>query len=1353
MLCNLTHLPKGIFSFSVVSLAMLGVTNGAIPLWGGYAIAQTITPAQDGTGTITTPQGNQINITGGTPSTDGANLFHSFEQFNLSPEQIANFLANPDIQNILGRITSNDPSIINGLIQITGSNANLYLMNPAGIIFGENAQLNISGDFFATTATGIGFGNNQWFNGFGENNYSELVGTPSQLAFDLSQPSAILNQGDLTVNSGQDLTLMGGAVANTGTIEAPNGTITLSAVPGSQLVRIEQEGNLLNLEIAPPRDIQGNTLPFTALDIPDLLTASEAPENEQEALSSVENGTLAILGSITGQKVNLAAVNPIQTPDYQLIRTGDGTEHAPKVTRFPTHPDDPLTYTFIDGTVDSYEDFLYGGTPGTVSVVILPDDSGIAVIGEHLSLTENIDALQLITEGGQGNFWLGKDFINNETLGQYQEQLQQWGTALSPHADILLLSCYTALGTVGESLIQNLAQATGADVAASTNLTGNPALGGDWVLEQSTGNIEASVGIMPEVLTNYQGKLAVFTVTDGGDLGTDTLRDAIAQANGNTGADEIRFSGVSLVDLTSGQLLINDELTITGGTTNVTVQRNTGAKDFRIFDVMGGVTTTFDNLTIQNGKIPGSTGGAINASGAVNLINTTVSGNSSFFGGGGVHSYTTITLTNSTISHNSNQSGGGGIHANGAVNLLDSTVSYNSGADGGGIHSNTAINLTNSTVSYNSANTGTGGGINANGTISLSDNSIVSNNTSNLDGGGINATNTINISDSTVTGNTSLTGGGGGIDHNGNDFLTIDNSVISDNFANVTGGGVLSAAGNATTTITNSTISGNTAATDNSGGLGIVGNFTLTDSIVSNNSSGAFGGGIGMTGDFTLRNSTVSDNVSANSGAGIANFNGDLTVIDSTISGNSGGGGISSYVGDMSVTNSTITDNISQFNGAGINIDGAVSLTNSTVSDNTSLPGTGGAIHSNTAINLTNSTISENSSNSGGGGLHSGGDITVNNSLIRGNSVNTWGGGINSHANVTANNSTIRNNQAALGGGGINSDGHITVNNSTINNNTAIQGGGLRSTSAMTVTNSTISGNHAYGYGGGIRSNNGSGTIRNSTIAFNIADADNEGTGDGGGIYRFGTTGTFNIENSIIAQNTDIGGQANDLKGTFDSIQYSLFEDPNGATITTSNNNIIGQDPKLSALGNHGGTTQTHALLPGSPAINAGTSTNAPTTDQRGLLRNIVDMGAFEVNGNLQTSTTSSNLNPQPGDVVTTTLTVQNLGDAVGSISLKSLISFGFALTDVQLSQGSFDPVTQIWTVGTLDGAFNLLDASNTATLSLTGRLPTEDTVLDVDLLSNVQGDLSTSSELEFLLSAHPSLNVHHTRVSSSNLV
>ncbi|PNW55966.1 UNVERIFIED_CONTAM: hypothetical protein BEN50_08550 [Euhalothece sp. KZN 001] len=238
--------------------------------------AQTIVPADDGTGTIITRDGKRITIDGGSLSQNGENLFHSFQEFGLSPEQIANFLANPQLQNILSRVTGGNPSVIRGLIEVSGGNPNLYLMNPSGVIFGENARLNVPSDFTATTATGIGF-KQGWFNAIGENNYSELVGTPNQFIFNTETPSAIINAGDLEVSAENNLSFFAGSVANTGTLTAKQGNITITAVPGKNLIRLSQPGQILSLEIVPP-DTTAGEWNLSVYDLPELLTGDYSPE-------------------------------------------------------------------------------------------------------------------------------------------------------------------------------------------------------------------------------------------------------------------------------------------------------------------------------------------------------------------------------------------------------------------------------------------------------------------------------------------------------------------------------------------------------------------------------------------------------------------------------------------------------------------------------------------------------------------------------------------------------------------------------------------------------------------------------------------------------------------------------------------------------------------------------------------------------------------------------------------------------------------------------------------------------------------------------------------------------------------
>ncbi|MEG3840017.1 filamentous hemagglutinin N-terminal domain-containing protein, partial [Microcoleus sp. herbarium14] len=271
------------------------------------AKAQPIVPAADGTNTVVTPNSDRYDISGGSLSGDRANLFHSFTQFGLSESQTANFLTNPNIQNILGRITGGNPSFINGLIQVTGGNSNLFLMNPAGMIFGPNASLNLPGSFNAAAATGIGFGN-QWFSAIGNNNWASLIGTPNIFALTNLQPGSIVNAGNLTVPPGQTLSLIGGTIVNTGQLTAPGGNILISAVPGNNLVRISQAGNLLSLDVQPTAT--GISLPNNwtqpVLSLPELLTGKGVAQATN--LTVNQNGEVVLTGSVAVPVISGTAI-------------------------------------------------------------------------------------------------------------------------------------------------------------------------------------------------------------------------------------------------------------------------------------------------------------------------------------------------------------------------------------------------------------------------------------------------------------------------------------------------------------------------------------------------------------------------------------------------------------------------------------------------------------------------------------------------------------------------------------------------------------------------------------------------------------------------------------------------------------------------------------------------------------------------------------------------------------------------------------------------------------------------------------------------------------------------------------
>ena len=290
--------------------------------------AESITPANDSTNTTVNQNGNQFDIQGGTRSRDGTNLFHSFDQFNLNSGQTANFLTTPDTRNILGRVTGGNASIINGLIQVVGGNSNLLLMNPVGVIFGKNASLNIPASFSVTTATDIGFNNNNsWFTAIGNNDYSNLVGNSSGYRFNVSKPGVIINEGNLNLKPENNLTLLGGTVINTGQLSTPGGNVNITAVEGNSTLKISQPGNLLSLEISSTVENRENISSFLpVLLLPELLTGGEINHATSVSINSqgdvVLDGLNTMIADVPGTIIASGSIDVSTTP--LLSKGGQG---------------------------------------------------------------------------------------------------------------------------------------------------------------------------------------------------------------------------------------------------------------------------------------------------------------------------------------------------------------------------------------------------------------------------------------------------------------------------------------------------------------------------------------------------------------------------------------------------------------------------------------------------------------------------------------------------------------------------------------------------------------------------------------------------------------------------------------------------------------------------------------------------------------------------------------------------------------------------------------------------------------------------------------------------------------------
>jgi hypothetical protein len=344
---------------------------------------------------------------------------------------------------------------------------------------------------------------------------------------------------------------------------------------------------------------------------------------------------------------------------------------------------------------------------------------------------------------------------------------------------------------------------------------------------------------------------------------------------------------------------------------------------------------------------------------------------------------------------------------------------------------------------------------------------------------------------------------------------------------------------------------------------------------------------------------------------------------------------ISSSTATVSISGITISNGFTQEGpgGGGILNAGVLTLTGCTISGNFVSAifggplGGGGVMNDHGTMTITGCTISNNQEGEGAGGggvLNENGTMTImdctisNNSTSQGfteSSFTSVGGGISNHSgSLIITNSTISGNTCSSGnfdplfpsatfafGGGVDNSGSMTVTNCTISGNSAVAGG---------ISNSDT------GYGGGI-SNGGDLQITSSTIAHNSASGDDFGVG--GGINGFEPTRT---DSSIIALNSATTGGPDYFTngGGLQSTGYNIIGNNADAVISSQPTDQIGTpaapiDPLLGPLADNGGPTLTHALQPGSPAINRGDPA-APPQDQRGYGRlGVPDVGAFEFNG------------------------------------------------------------------------------------------------------------------------------------------
>ncbi|MEH1795512.1 Calx-beta domain-containing protein [Nostoc sp.] len=633
---------------------------------------------------------------------------------------------------------------------------------------------------------------------------------------------------------------------------------------------------------------------------------------------------------------------------------------------------------FIDTAVLDYQSLVAGITLGSEVVILDHNRDGLTQISEFLAgcKPDSVESVHIVSHGGEGSLQLGSTYLNLTNLNSYANQLQKWANVLTDKADILLYGCDVASGQ-GTKFVQFLSRITGADVAASTDKTGSAALGGDWDLEVKTGKIEASLAFKPEVMQAYQSILpASFTGTYSQNFNTlansgtsiswvddSTISGWYAtRTNYNVGSGSNNTGGLYSFGTTGDRALGS----VASGSTGtiyygLRLQNNTGSSITQLqVGYTGEQWRNGGNTSLQQLKFSYQTGstltnlttGTWNSATSLDFTSPIATATAAALNGNQLANKVVITPVTITLATPI---------ANGEEIILRWEDIDDGGNDHGLAIDDVSVKVDNTTYIVTNTNDSGAGSlrqaiINANndpgietiifdptgifgdatpdtitltsGELNVTEGVIIQGTGANkLTISGNNASRVFNASASLSIDGLNITGGNAGNNNGGGIYstssVTLSNSIISSNTTNISGGGIYSSS----VTLSNSTIFGNTA-NNNGGGIYSSTSLSISNSTISSNTSKSSGGGI-YTNNATVSNSTIFGNSA-----------------DSDNNGTGNGGGIFRSGGTVSISNSIIAGNIDTGNQApdisGINFNGnAYNLIGSLTGKSSGTLGTG----------------------------------------------------------------------------------------------------------------------------------------------------------------------------------------------------------------------------------------------------------------------------------------------------------------------------------------------------------------------------------------------------------------------------
>lgn len=697
---------------------------------------------------------------------------------------------------------------------------------------------------------------------------------------------------------------------------------------------------------------------------------------------------------------------------------------------------------------------------------------------------------------------------------------------------------------------------------------------------------------------------ATFIVSTTSDSGGGSLRQALVDANATAGADTITFAvnvrGV--ISLSTALPPITEALTLTGpGASELAVERASSAPEFRVFDNSNGVVLSVSGLTIRNGRVSGSTGGGIRSRGPLTLDGVHVSGNSADRGGGVDQLFHDAVIRNCTFSNNTAINGGGYfVQGNGGrlTRISNSTFSGNRSRGFGGAAIFNGTNFENSRVEIDSStivnhsDSGTGGAV-----TTLSDGSSTNDTATTVIRNSIIADNhpfNFELTRRVNAGPATLESSGFNLSTNYNGAVTA--LQATDLLQAHIGLGPLMLAGGQ---LPIHALLGDSPALDRGNSTG-VDQRGLPRAFDIPSLPGASGGNQSDIGAVEMQAILVRN----------ANDSGADSLRQAITTASSNGAGVDDLLFDPAVFNVSRT-----------------LLLATTLQINTSVNvfGPGADLLTLSGNDAVRVLFVGDNARAAISGLR----------VTGGRSPGAPGGGVRvgGTATLRLHQAHVQNNQAEDGAGVFN-EGTLLLDGVTVSGNSAtgfgIAGGGVSSTGTLTMRNSTISGNSAStggtGAAGGVFVQDGSALIEASTLTNNTVT----GTAASRSSGLLVLAGSASLQSTIVAGN--VGNTDNaDVAGSYTASRYNLIGNVGSATGFTGNGNQTGTaatplNPQLAPLAINDGRLPTHALLPNSPAQDAGLRLSA--LDQRLRPRTVdlpditnaagsdaSDIGAFEARG------------------------------------------------------------------------------------------------------------------------------------------